>query len=330
MLKANLQPGEQNLPIAEEVKVGYIRSAFCQTYNYWQDNLAKKEVYFRSDQMTQFDDYQDMLNQQRLQTNIMFQQTATMGHISDSLSGLQGEMADIRKLNLRGLAIQQEMLQRDQLQSQMEEFIYNTQKIVDEFSSSSCEEAPSVKFFSLKGIIETVLELGIGTALIRGRENKAAFESTMSEVRRLALLLERDPDVSEAIAWTKQEQKRIALEEQKQKERIALEDQKQKEKLDRIAAEKEIRRIELVQLLEQLIEDRKSMTIRWKEWYEDKIIQRFPNKYIRLILVNPLFPPYGIIWILIWFLNCKLHSEMELKPTIDKEILDLKHKISAM
>ena len=101
---------------------------------------------------TQFDIYQKMLNHQRLQTGLMVGQTALMGHMAGSLNQLQGEMGAIRQMNLEGLAIQQEMLQRDQLQSQLEEFIYNAQKIVAEFSDTTCGDAPSIRYFSLKGI----------------------------------------------------------------------------------------------------------------------------------------------------------------------------------
>ena len=187
---------------------------------------------------TRFDDYQKVLRNERfhreLQTTMMAAQTALAMNMSGSLNNLQSEMAAIRQLNLEGLAIQQEMLQREQLQGHLEEFIYNIDKMTKDFSDTGCQVPQSAKYFSLRGVLETVQQVGIGTALIRGRENKAAFEAAMETAQKLVAQLQGQPDVVEALDWVKTEQKRIAeakREQEEQQRRHATQQQAKREEL---------------------------------------------------------------------------------------------------
>ena len=125
--------------------------------------------------------------------------------MAGSLNNIQAEMDAVRRQNLEGLAIQQEMLRREQLQGQLEEFVYNTEKTVAAYSDSKCDDPVTTRYFVLKGIIDTVQQNGISTTIIRGRENKAAFEQALGDVNRLVAVLETEPEVKEALDWLKAE-----------------------------------------------------------------------------------------------------------------------------
>ena len=153
---------------------------------------------------TIYDQYQRMLEEQRKQTGLMYAQTAisaTQTAISATMAGslnnIQAEMDAVRRQNLEGLAIQQEMMRREQLQGQLEEFVYNAEKIVAFYSATECDEPLSSRYFTLKGILDTVQQNSICTAIIRGRENKAAFEQALGDVNRLVAVLETEPEVKE-------------------------------------------------------------------------------------------------------------------------------------
>jgi hypothetical protein len=277
---------------------------------------------------TQFDNYQSMLKEQKLQTDLMFDQSNIMLHIGESLNGLQDEMIAIRELNLQGLAIQQEMLNRERLQSYMEEFIYNTQKMVSVFNDTNCEQSQSGKYFSLKGILETVQQLRLGTALVRGRENKETFETTMNDVRKLTVLLEKDSEVQEAINWTKIEQKRIDDEQRKQKA-----------EQDRIAAEKESLRKKLLKDIEEL--EAKIEPLKFLDWYRetfDNYLNRKPP-FDRLEFLSSLppflshvflcfFPGYGFLWMPFMYFRAMKKYGLKMNAPIILEISKIRQEIS--
>lgn len=255
---------------------------------------------------TQFDLYQKMLNHQRMQTGLMVGQTALMGHMAGSLHNLHGEMHAIRQMNLQGLAVQQEMLQREQLQSQLEEFIYNTEKLVAEFGNPGCDQPPSVRYFSLKGVAETVEQLGIGTALIRGRDNKAAYEAAMKEVNRIATSLESDPEVVEAIAWAAAEERRLAEDQRKQR------------------AEQQARHDKLSRQIESLKARRRTLSMHsWHQWHQDKFGHLSSSKLTALWLI------YGFVWIPAYFLIEQIMVVSRANADLDREIAKLEQELSA-
>jgi hypothetical protein len=135
----------------------------------------------------------------------MTKQTRIMEDVRDSLGSIASTMDDIKKLQQNTLAIQQELLTRDTVQSDLEEFIYNIEKMVSDFSTEKSEIAPSSRYFTLKGVLETVSQEGIGTPLIRGRDNKAAYEKAMAHANDLFEELKKDSEVIEAIKWAKNE-----------------------------------------------------------------------------------------------------------------------------
>jgi hypothetical protein len=138
-----------------------------------------------------------------VQTGLMAAQFAAQSAIHD-------QMEEVKWQNENALAIQQELLNREQLQQYLEEFVYQTEKLVEQFSSKSDVPA-STRYFLLQSVLAQVEEDGIDTATLRGRDNKAAFEKVMAQVHRLIATLLKDSEVQEAIEWAeKQEAKRVA------------------------------------------------------------------------------------------------------------------------
>ena len=159
------------------------------------------------------------------QASVAFQalQTGLMVQMQGTLHSIEGTIQTIRQQQADALAIQQEMLQRDQVQAQLEEFIYQSENLVKEFRSQQTDIPPSSRYFLLTGVIAEVQQNGIGTAVIRGRDNKAAFDTVLKDISGLITELEQVDEVKEAIAWADAEAKRLA------KERKAAEQERRKQ-----------------------------------------------------------------------------------------------------
>ena len=142
-----------------------------------------------------------------VQTGVMAGQLAVQ-------SAIHGQMEQVKRQTADTLAIQQELLNREQLQQNLEEFIFQTEKLVAEFSSKSDVPA-STRYFLLQSVVVQVEEDGIDTAMIRGRDNKAAFERAMASVNRLVAELLKDPEVQQAIQWAEKEAAKQAEKRQK-------------------------------------------------------------------------------------------------------------------
>lgn len=300
---------------------------------------------FNKTRGTAFDAYQKLVNQQRVQIGMSAVQTAITTQMAGSLHQLQGEMAAIHQMNLEGLAIQQELLKREQLQAEIEEFIYNVQKMVQEFSDASCPEPSTGRYFALKGVAETVQDLGLGTPLIRGRDNKAAFESSMKEVNKLKVDLESDEEVIEALAWVRAEkQRRLEAKRKQQEEEEALASEQRRQQ-QRVAEAKDARRNELLNQIEKLKLQRK--TLIFTDWYREKFdayLHRKPpfdkipflsslsNELYSIVAGLLLWGPapfgicYGCVWIPIMFSK----EKTALNATIDAEISKLEAEVSSI
>mgnify|MGYP001251362729 FL=1 len=142
-----------------------------------------------------------------IQTGVMAGQLAVQ-------SAIHGQMEQVKRQTADTLAIQQELLNREQLQQNLEEFIFQTEKLVAEFSAKS-EVPASTRYFLLQSVLVQVEEDGIDTAMIRGRDNKAAFERAMASVNRLVAELLKDPEVQQAIKWAEKEAAKRAEKRQK-------------------------------------------------------------------------------------------------------------------
>jgi hypothetical protein len=279
---------------------------------------------------TRFDDYQRVLKNERfhreLQTAMMAGQSALMMNMSGALNSLQSEMVTVRQMHADGLAIQQEVLQREQFQGQVEEFIYNTEKMIEDFSAQNCEVLPSIRYFSLVGIAETVKQVGIGTAVIRGRDNKAAFESAMESVKGLLGQLKTHPEVIEAVQWAKAEQGRIA-------------DQNR---------QKEAKQAELQHKFNELNAQKQSITFsKWHELtFSDYLNKKPPydnlpilknldgslHRFVATILLwGPLpFGIYGCVWVPIYYALTKQRFERDINASIDAQIATVQQQYQAI
>lgn len=135
-------------------------------------------------------------------------QTGVMAEMNGALDSIHGEMAEVRLLHEESMAAQQAMVQREALQDRLEEFIYQTEKLVNEFKSRKSDVPMSSRYFTLLGILEQIKQENISTSMIRGRDNKAAFDRVVSDIRAVAKALKSEPEVQEAIAWAKEEQRK--------------------------------------------------------------------------------------------------------------------------
>ena len=134
-----------------------------------------------------------------------------LGGISASLSSVHEEMQAVRNANQKSLAIQQDMLERDVMQARLEELIYKADQMVAEFERPDTEAIPSSRYFLLTGLLEAVQEEGISTAVVRGRDNKAALDQVLKRASLLVRSLAEHEEVKEAVAWAAVEnQKRLA------------------------------------------------------------------------------------------------------------------------
>lgn len=138
-------------------------------------------------------------------------QTGLLVNLGSTMDAIGTEIAATRQAQTEALAVQQALLQQEALQGQLEEFIYQSAKVVAECSDESCELPPSTRFFWLRGITEQVKNDGIATPIIRGRDNKQAFEEVMDSVNSLAKRLQNDPEVKEALEWAKAERERAKV-----------------------------------------------------------------------------------------------------------------------
>jgi len=278
---------------------------------------------------TQYDQYQRMLREQQKQTGMIFVQTALQATMAGSLSNIQAEMDVIRKQNLQGLAIQQEMMRREQLQGQLEEFIYNTQKIVTAFSAPHCDDPLASRYFTVKGIIDTVAQNGIATVIIRGRENKAAFEQALADAHRLSAALEQEPEVKEAIAWAKTEEKRIAETRRKntaERQRITARIRELQASRGGVGA------LQKITKFLKWYSHRKG--IGFFGWYSEKIRSKLPEGIVGIVIQVPLWVFSGWLWIPLWYCiwvaQRKAKDEQDeriFNEAVDKEITQLTEQL---
>ena len=167
-----------------------------------------------------YDSYVEMAQTRAaMQKSVALQgvQTLLLGKMAGTLNGISNEMARIRGLHEAALAVQQELLKREAIQQQLEELIFQADKLVAECSDPKTDMPPSSPFFLLQGFLKTVEQQGIGTPIIKGRDNKAAFERVVKEGSGLVQRLRKDPEVQQALAWAKK------LEDQRQRQREQIE-----------------------------------------------------------------------------------------------------------
>lgn len=151
--------------------------------------------------------------------SLVFQQiqTALLGSMAGTLSSISSEMDQIRGLHQEALAVQQELLRREAMQQHLEEMIFQADKLVAQCADPRTDMPPSSRFFLLQGFLKTVEQQGIGTPIIKGRDNKAAFERVVQQAADQVQRLSKDPEVQQAVAWAKK------LEDQRRRKRKQIE-----------------------------------------------------------------------------------------------------------
>ena len=162
---------------------------------------------------TAYDEYAELAKTRAATQGILatqFVQTALITGMAECLTGIHAEMEQARSAAQQGLAIQQELLRRDTIQARLEEFVYQVQKLLSEMDKPGNGVPTSTRFFLLKGILETVRRDSIATPIVRGRENKAAFDDAIGRTKTYYASLENDPDVIAALEWAGVEERRRA------------------------------------------------------------------------------------------------------------------------
>ena len=121
---------------------------------------------------TQYDYYRELVKTRRgMEWNNLL-----VAEVANSLHSIHDEIAEVRRHTTAAMAIQQELLNRELIQAKLEEFIYQAERMVDEFENANGSIDLSTQYYLLTGLLETIKDQGISTVFIRGRDNKAAFD----------------------------------------------------------------------------------------------------------------------------------------------------------
>jgi hypothetical protein len=173
--------------------------------------------------MTTSDFQKQVLKHERFQSVMAGAQTGMSAMQLAASNVMNRQLSDIRQQNADALAMHQEMLAKEELQAHLEEFIYASQKMLDGFDDPSCDVAPVARYVQTRTIVENVDDWGLDTSIIRGRENKAAFEKMLQQAKTSVSRLETtSKEVQDALAWAEAESKRIEIEEAKTAEKKRL------------------------------------------------------------------------------------------------------------
>lgn len=251
-----------------------------------------------------------------------FRQSSQMQALQGAVGNLEAELNEIRQTHLDGLAAQQQIIQQEQLQAHLEEFIYSVEKLVKQFSAKDCDVPLSVRYFNLKGIRDAVEQQGIGTIVIRGRENKSAFEQVMAAVQQIMASLEKDSEVKEALVWAEKENQRQQVVQQQAQ------------------AKKEVRRQQIAARLTELNGLIQPMT--FMQWLNHKfsgywnrkppydnwpVLKNLPPLAYMAVAIFLLigFSPY----LLIWYRFSKKHIEKDNKAMFEPEIARLQSELNS-
>lgn len=119
---------------------------------------------------------QEIQNLQKMQLALQALQTGLLIKMSATMDYIHAEIINIRRQQAEALAIQQELLGRERLQAFLEELIHQAQKLISECSVRNTSLAPDARYFLVTTLLAYVEDKGIGTPIIRGRDNKAAFD----------------------------------------------------------------------------------------------------------------------------------------------------------
>jgi hypothetical protein len=286
---------------------------------------------------TSFDFYRELVKtRQGVEWNNLL-----LGGISDSLFSIHAEIAQVRQMNAEALAIQQELLNREIIQSKLEEFIFQMEKMVNEFNQPGDSPVPSTRYFLLTGVLKTIREQGISTAIVRGRDNKAAFDKCANEAMSLLKRLHDEPEVKAALAWAKEEQKRLEDQRQKQEEERKKqaeekvkrqreeEEERERRKREREAEEEENKRereARIAPLRKKIaMLEASKQKLGFSSWYKE--VFKDKNLVIQILLWG--FAG-GWCWIPIWYWFAASDYDQKMNPQANEEIKGLQQQIRSI
>jgi hypothetical protein len=82
---------------------------------------------------TQYDYYRELVKtRQGIEWN-----TLLVAEVANSLQSIHDEIEAVRRTTTAAMAIQQELLNREMIQAKLEEFIYQAERMVDEFAGAN-------------------------------------------------------------------------------------------------------------------------------------------------------------------------------------------------
>jgi hypothetical protein len=237
------------------------------------------------------------------------EQLAELRQINDTLSVVLAEMDAIRRTQAQGIALQQQalavqqaMLAREVFQDRLEEFVYQFGKLIGHCEADDSEYPPPTRYFLLDGVFRQIAAAGISTAVIKGRDNKAAFDGCVAKGKTLFRQLAGHPDVKEALAWAEGEKKRQAIaDDQARREREA---EARRREADRQA---EIARLE--KRVEQL-----------EEALAGETFEEFVAKLPWLKRKMAVTPPGRVVFFAEYKLACKAKQAMSRGSKEEREL----------
>lgn len=241
---------------------------------------------------------------------------AVVAQMAETLHSIHDQMEFARRQNAEALAYQQALLNHEALQCQIEELIYRSEKLVAQCSSTDSDFPLSSRYYLLLGVLGKIDRDGIATPMIRGRENKAAFERVVEQVRALKAKLEGEPEVQEAIQWAKK------LDEQRAQKRHALEQKMSPLRSTRESLERSKNAVSFQDAAHQ-----------WPSWVQERIPKSFHVPLLvcfalAALMVFPLIILIPSVLIDIQAYRERLNKELNVR--LDKEIAAVDDKLRAL
>lgn len=231
--------------------------------------------------------------------------------INRSLASMLRELGDIRRIQQVGVELLGAILARDTFQASMEEFVFRFRRSLGEFRDENTGYPVEAQFLYLQQMLEVIQRCGISTACIRGLENKAAFDTCLSEAFGIHQTLIHHPDVQKALRSAETDrQQQNAL---KMKKTVELISQRHGEEISRLKKRlKEIRK----RLKE--IKDAHKDSLTFHDWYSDQVF------IIRILL----WLLGGFIWIPLLYLTSKPLTLDQKNAEFDAECDSIRQRIA--
>lgn len=235
------------------------------------------------------------------------EQLSELQQVNSTLDNVLTEMAAIRRTQAEGLALQQAMLAREVFQDRVEEFVFQFDKLIGQCERPDSDFPPATQFYLIDGMLKQIDAAGITTAVVKGRDNKAAFDACVARGKALFKQLVKHPDVREAIAWAEGERKkRLALDQK----HAGAEQQRRDEIKD------------VSQQIDKLEASRKTLGL--IDWLENRF-KDLPPVVRYLILV----PPPGVFVFVFYKLTVKT-DEAAFNAGTDAKIERLQERLTVL